>query len=232
MFRACASRSATVCSAAETMLDWGAFTIITPRRVAASTSTLSRPIPARATTLRFSAASMTSAVTCVCERTTSASYGAIAPARPSVASSVWTSTWKSLRRRSSPASESFSVTRTLTGSPPPSRTLPLLEHALGGRDGRAPLHGVAEALQRHLERRETADDVELAEVAEVPDPEHLALQGALPRRQHAAEVRADPVADRVGVDALRRSDRGDGPVVLQAPTEQGEPQRLDPLPHP
>ena len=39
----------------------GAFTTITPRRVAASTSTLSSPMPARATTLRLSPASITSA---------------------------------------------------------------------------------------------------------------------------------------------------------------------------
>src|SRR3990172_3663802 len=231
MFRACASRRATVCSAAETMLDCGAFTTITPRRVAASTSTLSRPIPARATTLRFSAASMTAAVTCVCERTTSASYGAIASARPSVARSVRTSTWKSLRRTSSPASERFSVTRTLTGSPTPSRGLCLLEHALGCCDGRAPLHRVAEPLERHLERREAAHDVELAEVPEVPDPEHLALERALSRSEDTPEIRTDPPADRVRVDALGRAYRGDGPVVLQALAEQVEPERLDPLLH-
>jgi hypothetical protein len=73
MFRACASSSAIVCSAAETMLDDGAFTTMTPRLVAASTSTLSSPIPARATTFRLSPASITVSVTCVCERTTSAS---------------------------------------------------------------------------------------------------------------------------------------------------------------
>jgi hypothetical protein len=55
------------------MLEEGAFTTMTPRRVAASTSTLSSPIPARATTFRLSPASITSAVTWVCERTTSAS---------------------------------------------------------------------------------------------------------------------------------------------------------------
>jgi hypothetical protein len=65
--------SAIVCSAADTMFDCGAFTTITPRRVAASTSTLSRPIPARATTFRLSPASSTAAVTFVCDRTTSAS---------------------------------------------------------------------------------------------------------------------------------------------------------------
>ncbi len=41
-----------VCSAAERMLDWGALTTMTPRRVAAATSTLSSPMPARPTTTR------------------------------------------------------------------------------------------------------------------------------------------------------------------------------------
>ena len=44
-----------VCSAAETMLLCGALTTITPRVVAASTSTLSRPMPARPTTSRLGA---------------------------------------------------------------------------------------------------------------------------------------------------------------------------------
>jgi hypothetical protein len=56
------------CSAAETMLDWGALTTMTPRRVAASTSTLSRPMPARPTTTRSVPASSTPAVTWVAER--------------------------------------------------------------------------------------------------------------------------------------------------------------------
>ena len=55
------------------MLDWGAFTTMTPRRVAASTSTLSSPIPARATTLRFVAAASTASVTRVALRMISAS---------------------------------------------------------------------------------------------------------------------------------------------------------------
>ena len=52
-----------VCSAADTTLDCGALTTITPRRVAAATSTLSRPIPARPTTTRSTPAWITSAVT-------------------------------------------------------------------------------------------------------------------------------------------------------------------------
>jgi len=44
MLRAWLSSSAIACSAALMMFDCGAFTTMTPRRVAASTSTLSRPI--------------------------------------------------------------------------------------------------------------------------------------------------------------------------------------------
>ena len=70
--RACASSSAIVCSAAERMFDCGAFTTITPRRVASATSTLSRPMPARPTTTRSVPAASTSAVTWVALRITSA----------------------------------------------------------------------------------------------------------------------------------------------------------------
>ena len=51
MCRAAASISATASSAALVMLEVGALTTITPFWVAAFTSTLSRPTPARATTL-------------------------------------------------------------------------------------------------------------------------------------------------------------------------------------
>ena len=73
MLRACASTRPIVCSAAETMFDCGAFTTMIPRRVAASTSTLSRPIPARPTTLSDEARPSTSSVTFVWDRTISAS---------------------------------------------------------------------------------------------------------------------------------------------------------------
>ena len=70
--RAQASMSAKACSAAETMLEVGALHTMMPRSVAAATSTLSTPMPARPMTRRFGAASMTSRVTCVPDRTTSA----------------------------------------------------------------------------------------------------------------------------------------------------------------
>ena len=62
-----------VCSAADTMFDVGALQTITPRSVAAATSTLSTPTPARPMILRFAPASMTSRVTWVPERTMRAS---------------------------------------------------------------------------------------------------------------------------------------------------------------
>src|SRR4051794_9258516 len=76
--RAVASSRATASSAAETMLDVGALTTMTPCWVAALTSTLSRPTPARATTLSFLAACSASTSTWVADRTRIASASAIA----------------------------------------------------------------------------------------------------------------------------------------------------------
>src|SRR5205823_5016436 len=224
MFRACASNRASVCSAALITLDWGAFTTITPRRVAASTSTLSSPIPARATTFRFAAASKTSAVTLVALRMMSASYGPISSSSPPCARSARTSTWKSLRSRSSPCSERCSVTRTRT-----TLRLGFEEHAFGRRDRGAALHRMSDLLQGQLERREAANDVELADVPEVPDPEDGPLQGALARRKHDAVVATDPCADRIGVGSLGGADRGDGPILVEALAEQIQPERLHAL---
>ncbi len=52
-----------MCSAADNALDSGALATITPALVAAATSTLSSPIPARPTTESLSAAASSSAVT-------------------------------------------------------------------------------------------------------------------------------------------------------------------------
>ncbi len=76
--RAAASSRATASSAALTMFEVGAFTTITPAWVAALTSTLSRPTPARATTFSLCAAASASASTLVAERTRIASTSAIA----------------------------------------------------------------------------------------------------------------------------------------------------------
>ena len=67
--RASASISATACSAVVIALPNGVFITTMPRAVAAATSTLSTPIPARPMTLSLAAASRTSAVTLVADRT-------------------------------------------------------------------------------------------------------------------------------------------------------------------
>ena len=60
--------SATASSAVETVLPPGEFITRTPRRVAASRSTLSIPTPARPITRRLFAASITSGVILLPER--------------------------------------------------------------------------------------------------------------------------------------------------------------------
>src|SRR5437773_6349915 len=72
IFRATQSKSENACSAVETVFPPGALRTTTPRWVAASTSTLSTPTPARPTTRRRVPAFKTSAVTFVWLRTTSA----------------------------------------------------------------------------------------------------------------------------------------------------------------
>jgi hypothetical protein len=73
MFRASATSRPTACSAAETTVDSGAFATTIPRRVAASTSTLSTPTPARPITFSRPPRSISSAVSFVAERITIAS---------------------------------------------------------------------------------------------------------------------------------------------------------------
>ena len=78
------SMSAIASSATLMLFAPGAFMTTIPRSVAAGTSTLSTPVPARAITLKRGAAAMSAAVTFVALRTTSAS----APARSRVNSSA------------------------------------------------------------------------------------------------------------------------------------------------
>jgi hypothetical protein len=73
MLRACASIIAIVCSAAATMFDSGALATMMPCFVAAGTSTLSTPMPARPITFSRSARSITSEVIFVADRITIAS---------------------------------------------------------------------------------------------------------------------------------------------------------------
>ena len=109
--RASAKSSAMVCSAAATMFPRGALTTRIPLRVAAGTSMLSTPTPARPTTRRRFPASSTDAVTFVSLRTTSASKSGIRWIRSASASLLTTVTSPARRRRSRPSSASGSATR-------------------------------------------------------------------------------------------------------------------------
>src|SRR5437763_7166718 len=91
------------------MFDCGAFTTMTPRRVASATSTLSSPMPARPTTTRSSLAASTSAFTCVALRITSADARRTASRSPPWSSPSCTST-------SSPAARIASRPRSASGS--------------------------------------------------------------------------------------------------------------------
>src|ERR1019366_7968277 len=114
MLRAWASISATACSAADKIFDSGALTTITPRLVAASTSTLSRPTPARPTATRSLPASSTSALTRVAERMTRAAAPATALRSCSGERESWTSTSvPAAAIISRPCGDSRSVTRIL-----------------------------------------------------------------------------------------------------------------------
>ena len=76
--RASASMIEIVCSAAETLFEPGAFSTSTPAFVAAATSMLSTPTPARAITRNRGALRIRASSTCVSLRTTRPSAPAIA----------------------------------------------------------------------------------------------------------------------------------------------------------
>src|ERR1035437_7271928 len=112
-FRATESSRATACSAALTMLEVGAFTTMTPALVAATTSTLSRPTPARAITRRRGACARASASIFVALRiiTASASASAGSSMLRSAPSAYLTSNPDS--SWAIPAGESSSATKTI-----------------------------------------------------------------------------------------------------------------------
>src|ERR1700736_6597590 len=115
MLRAIETSSEKACSAVDTVLPPGVFITMTPRRVAASTSTLSTPTPARPTTFNCFAASTTFAVIFVCDRTTIAEYSAAIATRSLSLSPSLTSTRSCppLSSDSTPFDEIESATRTL-----------------------------------------------------------------------------------------------------------------------
>ena len=104
-----------MCSAAVITFDWGALATITPRFVAASTSTLSTPTPARPTAFSRSARSSSGASSCVAERIRMPSNSPIRRSSSCWSQSVPISTSSPASRSSAtPESPIFSLTRTFT----------------------------------------------------------------------------------------------------------------------
>src|SRR6266542_3944574 len=190
--------SASACSAAAVTLPVGALTTYTPRDVAAGTSMLSTPTPARPTIWSFGAASSSDAVTFVSLRTTSPSASASCVRSSSGPDGVRTS--QRSRRRASPSAASGSATTTTVGM-----LLAAGRHRVGGLAPRGcpsclrrrgarltvrPEHGgdrlprldrLVEILERLLERRLVRLEVEvcLRQVGAV-----VRLPGALAHRDH------------------------------------------------
>src|SRR5215208_763419 len=208
--RTSASSIASVCSAAVITFDWGALATTTPRLVAASTSTLSTPTPARPTALSRSARSSRSAVSCVAERIRIASNSPMRRSSSPSSQSAPSSTSSPASRSScTPVSPIFSLTRTFTSSRRRNRHARLDEDALGGGDAGAQLELVAQLAQGHLQSGHRHDGVEGAEVAAVGDARDLALQVSLPARDRDAEAVAHQLRDGRAVDRLGQRDRGD-----------------------
>ena len=92
IWRASANIIAIACSAVVMLLPKGVFITMTPFFDASGMSTLSTPMPARPTTLRFVAAARTSAVTFVAERIARPSYSPIIAISSSLLLPVMTST--------------------------------------------------------------------------------------------------------------------------------------------
>src|SRR5947209_15316355 len=217
-----------VCSAAATMLPRGALTTRIPRRVAAATSMLSTPTPARPTTRSLLPASMTGAVTRVSLRTTSASKSGI----PSM-SSAWprrdaTVTSPARRRRSRPSSASGSATRILAIAKSLAGGGEYSLQRRGDRGRAAPLgRRDVELFQRLLQRPDHLDDITLGDGAEVSDPDHVPAHLALAPGDHDAVLGVEERAQRRDVDAWRR-DRGRHRVgAITFARVKGEAQRFE-----
>src|SRR4051794_13577809 len=187
--RATASRSATACSAAETMLEVGALTTSTPRAVAAGTSTLSNPTPARATTLRRSAAASAPASMWVALRTMTASTPVSAGRRAPRSAPSTVRTSKSDESTSMALGASSSATRT-TGRAMRPRLATSPDPAIGDRD-RDHQPGTAEGGEQEEHERDgrIAEDLRIGL--------HLGEQRGTDdqRREHQAD--RDPVRHAV-----------------------------------
>src|SRR5262245_15975271 len=173
-----------VCSAVLTVLPPGVFMTTMPRRVAAATSMLSTPTPARTTARSLPGLSSNSAVTSVWLRTMTASAARTAscraaPLRPLRSSSSMPA-WRSNSR---PAASSLALRR--TGGMITSYLLrqPLGQHLLGRSQAAARFHLVPHFHEHQLHARQPRQHIELVDVTHVRQPDDLALELVLAARQ-------------------------------------------------
>src|SRR6266542_4363641 len=242
--------SASACSAAAVTLPVGALTTYTPRDVAAGTSMLSTPTPARPTIWSFGAASSSDAVTFVSLRTTSPSASASCVRSSSGPDGVRTS--QRSRRRASPSAASGSATTTTVGM-----LLAAGRHRVGGLAPRGcpsclrrrgarltvrPEHGgdrlprldrLVEILEPLLERAEQRDDVLQGHETHVPDSCDLAFEPALAAGDDGVVVVTEDPDEIARVDPgghAERRDAGRGvPLVgedRQVERVQAAPRRV------
>src|SRR5579862_2729638 len=213
MLRASASSMAMVCSVAAMVLPVGELMTSTPRRVAASTSMLSTPTPARPITCSLTPASISSLVTRVSLRTTSASYSAIALLSSSPANPRRTST--SAKRRSSarPSSAIGSVTKTR-------------KRELIGADGYAGGDLVSQLHQHFTQAGQAFGQVLFVHVTHVADANDLVQQVLLPDGDHDVVLVFERVLYLFAGEALRHVGGADGGRGVLGIGEQLQPQLL------
>src|SRR5215218_4027078 len=215
MCLAAASMSPKVCSPAAIVLLSGALATMMPRLVAAPMSMLSTPIPARPMVLRFSACSMTSAVTFVTLRMISPSYSPIFSRSSSGESPRSTSTSNSCFSSSTPLSARASVMSTFTKlSPAPG------EDPLRRPNAAAQLHRIIERLQRQFGGGYSGDNVVRIEVAAMTDAEDLTLHRTLPAGDLYSVLAEHQPHQRLAVDPLRHPRRRDRRVHVLVGTKE------------
>src|SRR3984893_15097438 len=226
--RASASIMAIVCSAAAMVLPEGALTTRTPARVAAATSMLSTPAPARPMTLRRVPAWITAASTRVSLRTSRASYPAMRAISAAGLSFSSTSTSAWPRNRARPASAIGSATRTRGTGSGDEAGLGRLQRTLRRGQRRAAGHRVPIGLETPLQHLDGRDDVVLVHGAEMTDAEDLARQFSLSLTDDETLVTPGP-KHRLGFLAaqrFRKIERGHGGRGgLRVGGEQAKPKR-------
>src|SRR5450759_1132951 len=155
----------------------------------------------------------------------SASYPVIFSTSCSALRPVTTSTSNSRLSSAMPLSAICSATSTFIA-------MSLLPHedGFGGLDAAAALELISQLGERHLERRERDDDVEVAEVAQVAHPEDAPGVVVLASSDRDAVLVLHDLDELLAVDALGHPHGGDGAAAALGRCEQLHAERLTTTP--